>query len=101
MNNATHTPGPWKATVRTVVNADDPLFTIDSQDANGELISHVASLGDGMSYYSDHAANAALIAAAPDLLAALRDAIDIINANCAPRIGAAARAAIARAEGKS
>jgi hypothetical protein len=84
MNLTKHTPGPW--TVRQSAAIDD---------VRGRWIASVAK--SGWCDDAERDANAALIAAAPDLLAALIDAIDIINANCAPRVAAAARAAIAKA----
>lgn len=57
----THTPGPWQQ--RTLI----------VQDQNGEVIAHCTRWEHGtpMPYVAE--ANARLIAAAPDLLAALKD----------------------------
>lgn len=75
------------------------------RDAQGEHIAHVCDLDDGVANnYTDQAiANARLMAAAPDLLAALRDLLDEadlgeVDEYTAPKIEAA-RAAIARATG--
>lgn len=83
-----HTPGPWSAdhdNVRT--------------PADGGMVAKVAGDTDAQAY-----ANARLIAAAPDLLAALRDLVSAEGlpegyANRAMLIDAA-RAALAKAEGR-
>ncbi len=75
------------------------------RDAQGEHIAHVCDLDDGVAndYLYEAIANARLMAAAPDLLAALRDLLDEadlgeVDEYTAPKIEAA-RAAIARATG--
>lgn len=75
------------------------------RDAQGEHIAHVCDLDDGVAndYLHEAIANARLMAAAPDLLAALRDLLDEadlgeVDEYTAPKIEAA-RAAIARATG--
>lgn len=75
------------------------------RDAQGEHIAHVCDLDDGVAndYLYEAIANAQLMAAAPDLLAALRDLLDEadlgeVDEYTAPKIEAA-RAAIARATG--
>ncbi len=65
--NAPHTPGPWKILV-----PDGSMIV-----ANGHHIASVAMGGpiDG----PEDRANARLIAAAPDLLAALKEAADFVQ----------------------
>jgi hypothetical protein len=83
---AEHTPGPWKAVERaTAVRASDP--TIEFTCAIGE---------DAVSML---AFDAYLIAAAPDLL----QVAELVAAHFADTdapLGAAARAAIAKAKGR-
>lgn len=94
---ATHTPGPW-----TVVRNGDSNALIRYSD--GENASYIAQCND-LQLCPEHGtveANARLIAAAPDLLAALEELLadkylaDPINAD---RM-ANARAAIAKAKGQ-
>ena len=79
-----HTPGPWKTTGANITDANR---------------NHVATVTDGGT--TDGEANARLIAAAPELLAALKDIAETQWANGVPSSGALreARAAIAKAEG--
>jgi len=97
-----HTPGPWfvfkgdSETDRPGINSEDPSFSIvvygtDDDDAgvNGRTV-------------EERDANARLLAAAPDLLAALRDLINEFGGSVSvspesPR-AIAARAALAKAE---
>lgn len=85
-----HTPGPWKTHL-----TDDTLVV----DGNGLVIAHMGGLylGDD----SPMEANARLIAAAPDLLAAL----EVIAADSRWTSGEPtlmqARAAIAKAKGEA
>ncbi|MBP8176362.1 MAG: hypothetical protein KAX77_01235 [Xanthomonadales bacterium] len=91
-----HTPGPWE-----LDHGDDgDNFTIR---ADGEFVTRLTK-----SRYTDDRrdpeayANAALIAAAPDLLAALRAMIgDGVTIEQFHNREVLARAAIARAEGRS
>lgn len=79
-----HTPGPWLADVAADENECVELFVRRDGDA-------VAIAGDISSR-----ANAQLIAAAPDLLEALKDALEHIPMTLQGR----ALAAIAKAEGR-
>ena len=79
-----HTPGPW--TVHT--NFATATYTVFDEDGN-----YAETDGDTLT------ANAALIAAAPDLLAALVAVLDLHIAHHNHPTHAAARAAIARATG--
>jgi len=89
-NSCRHTPGPWKfdRKGRRIVDAD------------GEYVAP-ATLSR---YHDDRTdpeaiANARLIAAAPDLLAALRDLVNFTAQHNQGKYVMAARAAIAKAEG--
>lgn len=98
---AKHTPGPWIATTVTRGN-----HYID--DANGKEIAHIARRED-----LSQSANARLIAAAPDLLAALKtsehritqlcEMINVLSGNSKKArpedFADVARAAIVKAEG--
>lgn len=112
--SAKHTPGPWSAHWLS----NQGIFTIAGE---GQVLNHahVISYGDGESADDDAAhealarANAALIAAAPDLLESARRALDFLRATkreC-PQNGAQDEAwatfiqhlekAIAKAEGRA
>ena len=91
---------PWKSAF-----AFDRTYIRNIKDAQGEIIAQVCDLDDGVAndYLYEAIANARLMAAAPDLLAALRDLLDEadlgeVDEYTAPKIEAA-RAAIARATG--
>ena len=91
---------PWKSAI-----AFDRAYIRNIKDAQGEIIAQVCDLDDGVAndYLYEAIANARLMAAAPDLLAALRDLLDEadlgeVDEYTAPKIEAA-RAAIARATG--
>jgi hypothetical protein len=93
-----HTPGPWKATF------EDYRWVIDCQGEFGPKKALAVTAG----FYPKHEANARLIAAAPELLEALKmgyaDTMDYIQRNHLSgaennRWLVLARAAIARAEG--
>ena len=86
---------PWKT-----AHSYDRAYIRTIRDAQGEHIAHVCDLDDAI---PEATANARLMAAAPDLLAALRDLLDEADLNevdeyTAPKVEAA-RAAIARATG--
>jgi len=92
------TPGPWYATGKLTRYVEARI--------DGGLIQEVAACGptkaDG-GYGPQQEANARLIAAAPDLLEALKDMVDLVELLC-PFDGPQqrkARAAIARATGES
>lgn len=68
-----HTPGPWKLETQRAPNGGTYYRIYDHEDANA-VISQV--IGDGRIEYH---ANARLIAAAPELLEALKVAQAIIN----------------------
>lgn len=81
----THTPGPWKF--------EGPTNTIRSVPANYWLATM-----DSWDGAVDNAANARLIAAAPDLLEALQGVLRVADRKTAEFD--AARAAIAKATGE-
>lgn len=68
--NRYHTPGPWNAFYRH----SDGTATIDAAD--GTI---VAALPVGQLDSGEHQANAALIAAAPELLTALAAAVEAMT----------------------
>lgn len=97
------TPGPW--VVRTI---DQSLATVETQD--GEYIICNAAQLRGDDWKTEHAerkANARLIAAAPDLLAALQRIVAVLDKQVAsPHLAerasplTQAKAAIAKATGE-
>ena len=101
-----HTPGPWRAIKR---GADcDFIFNIATKD-NPRSIANVIDAGttEQINQYEkengEQAANARLIAAAPELLAALESCSDALNTEAGGLYKARidqARAAIAKAKGE-
>lgn len=90
MNKQAHTPGPWKLDASGCLKA-------------GERGLHLGTFSESAGLGQQAAANAALIAAAPELLRHLRRlvaAIDRAPANFADGLADEARAAIAKAEGQ-
>ena len=93
MTQTTHTPGPWAIT-------DDFIGVHDEQ---GRCIADMDSEGAPDIGYGESLANAHLIAAAPDLLAALSNIILSSDANCGDSLAnaiEAARVAITKAKGQ-
>jgi hypothetical protein len=102
MTDTKHTPGPWVCGI-------DSDVTIDGDDVQSwiaigpECAAGVAlAIADYDRFDDELWANAHLIAAAPDLLAALRDCLAFLDADCAHMPSAnperaTARAAIAKA----
>lgn len=89
-----HTPGPWEATYEPCEMGND--WRIECKSDTGFVVGVVMYRHDA----DEWAANAHLIAAAPDLLAALRDIVAWADrAGCSEAFQRDARAAIARAEG--
>lgn len=96
MSEGKHTPGPWKIVYGGMPN--DEGFGIASNNANSPR-GIVAECWPATALREDRpriAADAALIAAAPDLLAACESALDAIDGNYA-EVGEQLRAAIAKA----
>jgi hypothetical protein len=108
--NAKHTPGPWAAEVPPPeaytdldihLDADITHWIADTR-ANGEVLGHVNRTARG-----EQDANALLIAAAPDLLQALKETLAYWDScgfsDCEPDcecIVQSVQAAIAKAEGR-
>ena len=103
MTNA-HTPGPWVLAIhKDGGNWDYNIRTAAPHNPAGTVGKHVATANK---YLRETEANAALIAAAPDLLAALRAMIeyydyDLSESGIAAAPAKAARDIIAKAEGRS
>lgn len=87
-----HTPGPWQF---YRLSGDDGLGYIRADPEDGLEIAHH---GDSGRAREENEANGALIAAAPDLLAALKAMVDELSDEGDWPIFDAARAAIAKAE---
>jgi hypothetical protein len=87
---AKHTPGPW------FLDDDGRIF--DTPD-RGQLVAEVATADPAEPPAEEDVANARLIAAAPDLLAALEKVVAISDRK--HDAWDEARAAIAKAEGRS
>ena len=84
-----HTPGPWE------VSEDDPCEI--QREGNGDFVAMVLPAPElGWDMNAEREANARLIAAAPDLLAALRAARGYVSQ---PKVLAAILSAIAKATG--
>lgn len=110
-----HTPGPWKNDGVDVFRSDEgPVWVIEDEAETNICLAFVFASGVNLQVSEDEAAaNANLIAAAPDLLVALKDmvkATDNWNASVQDIIGRQphtgidlenARAAIAKARGES
>jgi hypothetical protein len=83
MTNTRHTPGPWR--VEATAYRNQPHVVNE----------HGAFVAD------TDAHNARLIAAAPELLAALQDCVAVPNKNRPDEVWQRARAAIAKATGQT
>ena len=89
MSQVKHTPGPWKA------------YPHDCCPGNWHWVAGLPGLGKTEVHLAE--ANAHLIAAAPDLLAALETWVDVLCINgddCPLEYHQKARAAIAKARGE-
>ena len=105
MTGAKHTPGPWMCPTKNAAKHGFPRWDVGHQD--GDFLGSIARVS-AKSTPDERQANARLIAAAPDLLAALNMlALDV--AALKTRYGETqqthgedlARAAIAKAEGRA
>lgn len=97
----THTPGPWNITPPPQPFAAGDGFRVS---ANGDQTNWRGYITNILAGSPNAEANARLIAAAPDLLAALKLADTILDGFPLYKSGEGAktiRAAIAKAEGKS
>lgn len=92
-----HTPGPWTATGPKDFSTSGMIILILSID--NYPAAFVPGWTDAEDTAKEAAANARLIAAAPDMLAALRDAVGILDSLGGGETCRAVRAAIAKAEG--
>lgn len=102
---ASHTPGPWE-TGQGFGTAKGHAIC-----AGSRVVAKVTGLGFpvGSGWHPQSAANAALIAAAPDLLTALKKCESVLSSlidtagslNCDRLALKSARAAIAQAEGRT
>ena len=94
---AEHTPGPWEVFGASVDYArilPDNWVAVGITDSSG----HTGTMRSGALAYS-HRDNAPLIAAAPDMLAALEEAVDTVGhaKDCARRAHGAAECTCWRA----
>lgn len=90
---ASHTPGPW------MLDPAHPLM-VYCGDALGSRVADLSQPGHGIPWAQEEA-NARLIAAAPDLLAACRRLRSVINDHVSLADVDALDSAIAKAEGRS
>ena len=89
-----HTPGPW------VVWDDGVTIGIETDDGNPIAVAEVIDNGD-LCDLGQLAADQRLIAAAPDMLVALKNLVNSFEKHRPKEYWDAARAAIAKAEGRS
>ncbi len=81
----THTPGPWRASFDDEPVPGIPAIMIETKQKPGPLLKEICSVSCTMNdeenfvLTEEDRANAQLIAAAPELLAALRDALPVIE----------------------
>lgn len=96
MTKIKHTPGPWVATAQ----GNDTIYIHDINPM-GKTFGTIAEIGSDSKYpeiYAIDKANAQLIAAAPDLLEALKN-IENDDNSIPPAIWLLVKNAIAKAEG--
>lgn len=96
-----HTPGPWGINSAKGVSSNHCFFSVipQTEPYRGSVANVMDAVNiDGISI-AESEANARLIAAAPDLLAACKAALDFLGSDAAnPDIGDVIRAAIEKAE---
>lgn len=102
IEKATHTPGPWEFDgVRVFAPACDEKVELVRED--GSTVMHgrgLVALPYSCGDYTSHKANARLIAAAPDLLVALKNLRALIKGELSESVDCClADSAIAKAEG--
>lgn len=97
-----HTPGPWLVEAKNCHMGD--IATVHNTDDEWVTIYAPRWMETGLDKH-EQSANARLIAAAPDLLAALKSVLNWIDDNCETSgfdaIEAQADTAIAKAEGRA
>lgn len=97
-----HTPGPWFVSDDDLTTVYHRLETLANYSEPAIADCSVAAGWDGASDQETSEANARLIAAAPELLAALRLAVELLaqqhTAGAAQIVPASIRAALAKAE---
>lgn len=106
MSEQTHTPGPWEI-VQDAPENPKARFQIGHR-VSPTSATYVCTIRTEkiLTLDGNHAANARLIAAAPELLAALEEMLDVLDRNNVPapaylrKSEAQARAAIAKAKGQ-
>ena len=98
-----HTPGPWTATGN---GGEDEAYLVVKRDNHSDILSHIARMYD-VWICDEHGgtakANARLIAAAPELLAACRAIAQLADGQGRANmleVAGQARAAILKAEKK-
>lgn len=77
MNTQAHTSGPWGVS-RHATPESFPQFGVYAESVNGRDLAHVVSHGTATSAETE--SNARLIAAAPEMLEALRGLLDQLEA---------------------
>jgi type VI protein secretion system component VasF len=91
MTNTQHTPGPW--------SSDTDAYVVNNSDEVLADVFYVESHSPDLDPRLIRKANARLIAAAPELLAALQALVALPNKHRPEEMWEAARAAIAKATG--
>lgn len=95
LNETKHTPGPWELAYE--LDGDGDAVRVSRAGHNFDVALVYGHGGDALSDHERNA-NARLVAAAPDLLSALRAVVEIADRKTVEFD--AARAAIAKAEGR-
>lgn len=76
-----HTPGPWTVDEHQG-NGDLVVRSLDSDDIVANCQSDSYGLAEQREMEREHAANAQLMSAAPELLAACKEAVGQLECNC-------------------
>jgi hypothetical protein len=98
--SAQHTPGPWHA-MAPRIGAAITIYAHNGATPIATTASNTSPLTMEMHRRGEVKANAALIAAAPELLAALREMLEYAEERCDAVATNKARAAIAKATGNA
>ena len=99
--NTAHTPGPWEFVAKLTTSENHKGFLVRAEKATKNGKWELAEIQPGDEDGELGFANAALIAAAPDLLAALRNLLDAPIGSCPFALDIGARKAIAKATGET